>query len=224
MTDYSAMIVSLKLALASTAFLLLLAVPGAYILANKQFKGKLLLESLIGLPLVLPPTVLGYYLLTAMGANGPLGKAWLALTGHPLAFTFTGIVCAGVVHGLPFAVQPAKAAFERIDRRLMEMAQVMGLGPAQTFFKVALPNAAHGIAAAAVLVFAHAVGEFGVVLMVGGAITGRTKTASIAVYEYVENMQYREAAAMSLALAVFSLLVLTAVNHLNRGRAGGDHA
>jgi len=215
--DLAPLYLSAKLSLVTTLFLLVLATPVAYLMAFKSFRGKFILESLIGLPLVVPPTVLGFYLLIIMGNNGFLGRFWLKLTGESLAFTFAGLVAASLVYSLPFAVQPIKASFEKIDLRLLEMAQVLGLSGRQTFFKIAIPNAINGICAGAMLVFAHTMGEFGVILMVGGSIPRETKVASIAVYEYVENMQYQEAAALSLVMVLGSYLVLLLVNYLNSG-------
>lgn len=217
--DLAPLYLSAKLAFITTFVLLICATPVAFLMAFKSFKGKFVLESLIGLPLVVPPTVLGFYLLLVMGNNGFLGRFWTNLTGWPLAFTFAGLVVASVVYSFPFAVQPIKASFEKIDLRLLEMAKVLGLSDSQTFFKIALPNASNGICAAAILVFAHTMGEFGVILMVGGSIPNETKVASIAIYEYVENMQYQEAAALSLVMVIGSYLILLLVNYLNSGLA-----
>ncbi len=213
--DFTPLILSAKLALVSTFLLLLIALPTAYVLVYKKIRSKFLIESLIGLPLVVPPTVLGFYLLILMGPRGFLGRGWAALTGRPLAFTFAGLIGASLVQGFPFAVQPIKAAFEKLDRRLLEMAYVLGLTPLQTFFKVVIPNTTNGLIAAAILAFAHTMGEFGIILMVGGSIPDKTKVASIAVYEYVENLQYHEAAVMSLIMIAMSYAVLLVVNYLN---------
>jgi len=187
-----------------------------------RFRGKVLVEALIGLPLVVPPTVLGFYLLVAMGPQGIVGRAWQQVTGGPLVFTFAGIVAASLVHGLPFAVQPLKAAFEKIDPRLLESAQILGCSRVESLFRVLLPNIKNGLIGAAVLAFAHAMGEFGVVLMVGGSIPGQTKVASIAIYEYVEALRYREAWLLSLALVGASYLILLIVNSLSKepGKGG----
>lgn len=213
--DMVPLIISAKLAVISTIFLLVLAMPLAAVLVFGKFPGRFLADSLVSLPLVLPPTVLGFYLLMLMGPNGAVGKAWSSWAGGPLVFTFTGITLAAMVHSLPFAVQPLKTAFEKIDKRLLEMASVLGASPMAIFFRVVLPNSLGGIAASAILAFAHTMGEFGVILMIGGSIPGQTKVASIAIYEYVEAMHYREAAYMSLVLVVFSYLVLVGVNLLN---------
>ena len=213
--DFTPLILSAKLALVSTVLLLIIALPVAYILVYKNFSGKFFLESLVGLPLVVPPTVLGFYLLVLMGPKGFLGQGWTALTGWPLAFTFAGLVGASLVQGFPFAVQPIKAAFEKLDHRLLEMAYVLGLTPLQAFFKVIIPNTINGLIAAAILAFAHTMGEFGIILMVGGSIPDKTKVASVAVYEYVENLQYHEAAVMSLIMVAMSYAILLLVNYLN---------
>lgn len=215
MMNYTPLLLSAKLSLVSSVLLLLIAIPVAYLMSYQKFRAKFFIESLIGLPLVVPPTVLGFYLLISMGPKGLLGLGWAGLTGRPLAFTFIGIALATMVHGFPFAVQPLKAAFEKVDRRLLEMAYVLGLSPIQAFFKIVLPNTWSSVAAAAILVFAHSMGEFGVILMVGGSIPGQTKVASIAIYEYVENMQYQEAAMLSFAMVLLSYLVLLLVNYLN---------
>lgn len=217
--DYSPLLLSAKLALICTVVLLIIATPIAYFLAFKNFKGKFLFEALVGLPLVVPPTVLGFYMLVLMGPQGPLGQGWAFLTGKSLAFTFSALILASLVHGLPFAVQPIKASFEKIDGRLLEMAYVLGQSPTQAFFKVILPNTINGLTAAAMLAFAHTMGEFGVILMVGGSIPGETKVASIAIYEFVENLQYSQAATMSLILMASSYMMLAAVNYLNRTKS-----
>ncbi|MGW8161797.1 MAG: molybdate ABC transporter permease subunit, partial [Desulfobulbales bacterium] len=199
----------------STALLLLVAIPLSALLVFVRFPGKMLADGLISLPLVLPPTVLGFYLLMLMGPRGILGKVWSTMADGPLVFTFAGIMIAAMIHSLPFAVQPLKASFEKIDRRLLEMASVLGSSPGGIFFRVILPNSLGGVAASAILAFAHTMGEFGVILMIGGSIPGRTKVASIAIYEYVEAMRYREAAYMSLILVGMSYAVLLGVNALN---------
>lgn len=214
--DLTPLYLSAKLSLISTLILLAVAMPLAALLVFVRFPGRFLADSLVNLPLVLPPTVLGFYLLVIMGPDGPVGRAWAALSGGTMVFTFGGIVLAAMVHSLPFAVQPLKTAFEKIDRRLLEMADVLGSPPIAVFFRVILPNATGGIAASAVLAFAHTMGEFGVILMVGGSIPGRTRVASIAIYEYVEAMRYREAAMLSLVLVMISYAILLLVNYLNR--------
>lgn len=220
--DLTPLYLSAKLSLVSTVILLILAMPLAALLVFVPFPGRFLVDSLVNLPLVLPPTVLGFYLLVIMGPDGSVGRLWTSLSGSPIVFTFSGIVVGAMVHSLPFAVQPLKAAYEKIDRRLLEMADVLGSSPVSTFFRVILPNATSGIAASAILAFAHTMGEFGVILMIGGSIPGRTKVASIAIYEYVEAMRYREAAILSLILVVISYAILLMVNALNKRSSQHD--
>ncbi len=219
--DISALCLSAKLAFLTTVILIVVSAPVAYWCAFCRFSVKPFVEALISLPLVMPPTVLGFYLLLAMGPQGILGRLWEHLTGNRLCFTFTGIVLASLVYSLPFAVQPLKAAFEKIDNRILESATVLGCSRTQTFYRVIIPNSLNGIIVAAILTFAHTMGEFGVVLMVGGSIPDETKVASIAIYEYVEALKYKEANILSLALAITSYLVLVAVNFLNRGKRNG---
>lgn len=218
--DLTPLYLSAKLSLICSALLLAVALPLCCLLVFSRFPGKFLLDGLVSLPLVLPPTVLGFYMLIFMGPQG-IGPMWENLTGGQLVFTFTGILIAAMVHSLPFAVQPLKASFEKIDHRLLEMAAVLGCSPVATFFKVIIPNAINGIAASAILTFAHTMGEFGVILMIGGSIPGTTKVASVAIYEYVEAMQYREAALLSLFLVGISYAVLLIVNFLNQRTSHG---
>ena len=213
--DLLSLYVTLKLAAAATIILLIVAAPIAYALAYLRFPGKSLFEALIYLPMALPPTVIGFYLIIAMGPRGVVGKAWGALTGGSLLFTFIGITVAAVVYSIPFAVQPMKAAFQKIDPRLLENAYVLGLSRFAAFVRVVLPNSVSGIVAAAVLVFLHSIGAFGVLLMVGGSVPGVTKVASIAVYEAVEAMDYRTAGLMSLCFIPISYAFLLLVNRLN---------
>lgn len=221
MMDFSPLVLSLQLSLVSTVILLLLAAPLTYVLAYGRFRGKILVEALVGLPLVLPPTVLGFYLLMVLGPEGVIGSIWQAVSGQPLLFTFIGIVIASMFHSLPYAVQPLRAAFEKIDPRLLETAAVLGCSPVSAFFRVVLPNARGGLVASAVLAFAHTMGEFGVILMVGGSIPGKTRVASIAIYEYVEALRYQEAWQLSIALVIISYIVLLLVSYLNRGTRYG---
>jgi molybdate transport system permease protein len=198
--DWSSLFLSLKLALATTTVLMILTAPLACLLVYSRLPGRSFLEAFINLPLALPPTVVGFYLLLLMGPGGVLGRIWEGSTGSPLLFTFAGIVLASIVYSIPFALQPMRAAFEKIDRRLIESAQVLGLSAPSIFLRVILPNSLSGLAASAILVFLHTLGAFGVVLMVGGSIPGETRVASIAIYEAVEMLQYGNAALMSLAL------------------------
>ncbi len=214
--DYAPLLLSLQLAGVTTIFLLLIAAPLAYILIFWPMRGMAFIESLVGLPLVLPPTVFGFFLLMVMGPEGVVGRLHQAAMGRPLLFTFGGIVLAATLHGIPYAVQPLKSTFAKLDHRLLESAAVLGCSRVSSFFRVVLPNSLPGIAGAAVLSFAHTMGEFGVILMIGGSIPGETRVASIAVYEYVEAMRYHEAWQLSLALLLVSYLILLAVNLMEK--------
>lgn len=205
---------SFKLSVVTTAALLAIGAMLAYVLVYRTVPARSVVDALITLPMVLPPTVLGFYLLVVMGPRGTIGSAWQGLTGSSLLFTFTGIVMASILYSLPFAVQPLKAAFARIDRRILENAAVLGLSPLAIFFRVVVPNSLAGFAAAAILVFLHTMGEFGVILMVGGSIPGETRVASIAIYEAVESLRYRDAWIMSLVLALMSFAFLIVVNRI----------
>jgi molybdate transport system permease protein len=207
---------SLKLASCVAALLLVIAMPIAYWLAFTAWRGKFLLEAVVALPLVLPPTVLGFYALLAMGPAGPLGQFWNAAFGHGLAFTFGGLVIASVFYSFPFAVQPLMGAFESIDRRLLSASAVLGASPWRTFRSVILPLSLPGIVTSVVLCFAHTLGEFGVVLMVGGSLPGVTRTASIAIYDQVQSLEYGQANRMALVLLCISFLVLALVYAVNR--------
>jgi molybdate transport system permease protein len=213
--EWAPLFVSAKLALATTVLLMILAAPLAYVMSHIRFPGRSLCEALINLPLVLPPTVLGFYFLLVMAPKGPAGRLWDRLTGTSLVFSFSGILIASVVYSLPFAYQPMKAAFAKIDHRLLESAYVLGLSPFSAFFRVVLPNSVAGLASSAILVFVHTLGEFGVILMVGGSIPGQTKVASIAIYEAVEALRYREAGLMSLTLMPVCYAVLLLVTRLS---------
>jgi len=214
--DFLPLYLSAKLAVITTSVLILIAAPLAYFLVHVKWPGKFLFEALINLPIALPPTVIGLYLLYLMGPKGYVGTIWGEVFGGTLLFTFTGIVIATAVYSLPFAVQPIKATFEKMDHRLRENAYVLGLSPVATFFRVMIPNSINGIAAAAILVFLHSMGAFGVILMVGGSISGETRVASIAIYEAVETMNYREAWLLSLAFVPISYFFLLLVNRLTR--------
>ena len=207
---------SVRLAGCVAAILLMVGTPLAYWLAQTKWRGKFLVESVVALPLVLPPTVLGFYLLLAMGANGPLGKLWMAWFGHTLAFTFVGLVVASVLYSLPFAVQPLAVAFESVDARLLDAAAVLGAGRWRTFREIILPLSIRGVVTAAVLSFAHTLGEFGVVLMVGGNIPGITRTISIDIYDHVQSLDYGAANRMAVALLLISFAVLSSIYAVNR--------
>jgi molybdate transport system permease protein len=211
-----ALLLSLRLASCVSAILFATGMPVAYWLAYSQWRGKFLVESVVALPLVLPPTVLGFYLLLAMGPQGPLGKLWLAAFGHGLAFTFPGLVIASVVYSLPFTVQPLVASFEGVDRKLLDASSVLGAGSLRTFWRVILPMSIPGVLTALVLGFAHTLGEFGVVLMVGGNLPGITRTVSIDIYDRVQSLDYASANRMALILLVLSFAVLSVVYGVNR--------
>jgi molybdate transport system permease protein len=221
--DVNALLLSLKLAGLTTVILLLLGTPLAWWLARSRWRYKFLLEALVALPLVLPPTVLGFYLLVALGPNGPIGGLMEALGGRPLAFTFAGLVVGSVFYSLPFVVQPLQNAFHAVGRRPMEVAATLGASPVDRFFSVALPLARPGFLTAAVLGFAHTLGEFGVVLMIGGNIPGSTQVISIAIYDHVEALEYGRAHWISGGLLLFSFALLLLVYGLNR-RASGARA
>jgi molybdate transport system permease protein len=207
---------SLRLAFCVAAILLLLGMPLAYWLSQTRWRGKFLVESVVALPLVLPPTVLGFYLLIVMGADGPLGRLWTAWFGHTLAFTFAGLIFASVLYSLPFAVQPLVMAFESIDTRLLDAAAVLGAGRWRIFRQILLPLSIPGVITASVLSFAHTLGEFGVVLMVGGNIPGVTRTVSIDIYDHVQSLDYSAANRMAMALLFISFAVLSTVYAVNR--------
>ena len=211
-----ALLLSMRLAATVSLLLLALALPLAYALVFFRWRGKFLVESVVALPLVLPPTVLGFYALVAMGPRGLLGKLWQSLFGHPLAFTFAGLVIASLVYSLPFAVQPLVVSFESLDRRLLDASAVLGAGRARTFFRIILPLAWPGVLTSLVLSFAHTLGEFGVVLMVGGNLPGATRTVSIDIYDRVQSLDYAGAQQTALLLLVVCFAVLSIVHGVNR--------
>ena len=211
-----ALLLSIRLAATVSAVLLLLAVPLAYWLSFTNWHGKFLVEAVVALPLVLPPTVLGFYALIALGPHGVIGKVSQALFGHPLAFTFTGLVIASLVYSLPFAVQPLLNSLESLDRRLLDASAVLGAGDTRTFFRIILPLAWPGVITALVLSFAHTLGEFGVVLMVGGNLPGITRTISLDIYDRVQALDYAGAHQTALLLLLISFVVLSIVYGLNR--------
>jgi molybdate transport system permease protein len=214
--NFNAIFLSLRLAATVAIILSLIALPLAYWLAFTRWRGKFLLESVVALPLVLPPTVLGFYALILLGPRGAIGKLAQNIFGHPLAFTFTGLVFASLLYSLPFAVQPLMNSFESLDRRLLDASAVLGATPLRTFSKVILPLSWPGLLSALVLSFAHTLGEFGVVLMVGGNLPGITRTASIDIYDRVQAMDYSGAHAMSVLLLAISFVVLAIVYAVNR--------
>ncbi len=214
--DWAAISLSLRLAAWTTGLLLVLGLPIAGWLASSRWRWKFLVEAVVALPLVLPPTVLGFYLLLALGPRSPLGRAFESLTGHTLPFSFEGLLLASVLYSLPFAVQPFTAALASVDRRLIEASWCLGVSRFQTFVRVVLPLSATGILSGMVLTFAHTLGEFGVVLMVGGNLEGRTRTASISIYDAVQALDYTSAGNTALLLLVFSFLVLALTYGLQR--------
>jgi len=214
--DLLALGITLKLAFITTLILLIIGTPLAWWLSRSQWRYKFLLEAIIALPLVLPPTVLGFYLLLLLGQNGPLGGLLQALGGSPLAFSFSGLVIGSVVYSLPFVVQPLQDACSAIGYRSMEVAATLRASPLDRFFTVAVPLARPGFLTGAVLGFAHTVGEFGVVLMIGGNIPGETQVVSIAIYDHVESLEYSNAHWLSGLLLLMSLLMLLAVYGFNR--------
>jgi molybdate transport system permease protein len=219
--DWQPVMLTLKLAGVTTLLLLLLGTPIAWWLARTQAWYKQPLTAVVALPLVLPPTVIGFYLLLLLGPNGPVGKLTQTLGLGTLAFTFEGLVVASVFYSLPFAVQPLQNAFENLGKRPLEVAATLRASPWDRFISVALPLARPGFLTAAVLAFAHTVGEFGVVLMIGGNIPGETKVLSVAIYDHVETLEYGQAHLLSagmLGLAFVILLTLYLINgRLNRG-------
>lgn len=208
MMDWSSISLSVELALITLIILLPAAIAVARWLAVTRFKGKSWVEGLLALPLVLPPTVIGYYLLVAMGNQTALGRIYGWLTGHTLAFSFSGLVAASIVFNVPFAVQPMQRAFEAIAPDIREAAQCCGLTFWQAFRRIELPLAWPGVLSAAVMTFAHTLGEFGVVMMVGGNIPGETKTVAISIYDKVQSFDEQSAGAMSLLLLVISLVTV----------------
>lgn len=217
--DLAALALSLVLAGATTLVLLLLGLPLAWWLVVSRARWRPLVEAVVALPVVLPPTVLGFYLLVLLAPDAPLGRAFAAAAGHPFPFSFAGLLCASVLYSLPFAVQPFTAALAGVDPRLLEASLVLGASPARTFLRVALPLAWRGVAAGAVLAFAHTLGEFGVVLMVGGAVPGRTRTLSIALFDQVQALEYGQAHRTAGVLLACAFAVLVAVSVLQRRRA-----
>jgi molybdate transport system permease protein len=214
--DWTAILLTLKLASLVCVVLMAIALPIAYWLAFSSWKWKFLIESIVALPLVLPPTVLGFYVLVALGARSPLGRLWAGWTGHPLAFTFEALVIASILYSLPFAVQPLASSFSQVDPNLLDASATLGADRLQTFTRVVLPLSLHGALAAAVLSFAHTVGEFGVVLMVGGNLPGVTRTVSISIYDDVQGLNFAAANQTALALLIFSFVVLAVVYALIR--------
>ena len=214
--DLIALGVTLKLAGLTTLILLLVGTPLAWWLSRTRWRYRFLIEAVVALPLVLPPTVLGFYLLIALGPHGPIGGMMESLGAQPLAFTFTGLVIGSVFYSMPFVIQPLQGAFTAIGKRPMEVAATLRASPLDRFLTVAVPLARPGFITAAVLGFAHTVGEFGVVLMIGGNIPGQTQVLSIAIYDHVETLEYTHAHWLSGGLLLLSFLLLMLVYGLNR--------
>ena len=213
---WDAIALTLQLAASATAVLLVLATPLAWWLSQTRSGWRAPIGALVTLPLVLPPSVLGFYLLVAMGPHGPLGQVTQALGWGVLSFTFTGLLIGSVIFSLPFAVQPMQNAFESMGARPMEVAFTLRASPADAFFSVALPLARPGLVTAAILTFAHTVGEFGVVLMIGGNIPGKTRVVSTQIYGHVEAMEYAQAHWLAGGMVVFSFAVLLALSMLRK--------
>ncbi len=218
--DLSALALSMKLAGLTTAVLVVLGLPLASWLATTRFRGRFLVEAVVALPLVLPPTVLGFYLLVGLGPRTAPGGLFQAVLGHPFPFSFAGLLVASVLYSLPFAVQPFAGALAGVDRRYVEASHTLGVSRLGTFFKVTLPLAWPGVLAGAVLTFAHTLGEFGVVLMVGGNIPGQTRTMSIAIFDHVEALEYGAAHRTAGLLLLVSFAVLALVYGLQGLRGG----
>jgi molybdate transport system permease protein len=214
--NWQAFGLTIELAAVVSAILLVVGLPLASWIAFSRWRWKFLVEAMVGLPIVLPPTVLGFYVLVALGSRSPLGRWWQSLTGHTLAFTFTGLVIGSVLYSLPFAVQPFAASFSSVDRKLLAASATLGASPLSTFFRVVVPLSMPGLVTGVALAFAHTMGEFGVVLMIGGNIPGVTRTVSIDIYDQVQASNYASANAMALLLLVFCFAVLTMIYGLNR--------
>jgi len=214
--DWQAFRLTVELAVVVSAILFVVGLPLAYWIAFSRWRWKFLVEAMVALPIVLPPTVLGFYVLVALGSQSPLGRWWQSLTGHTLAFTFSGLVIGSILYSLPFAVQPFTTSFSSVDRKLLAVSATLGASPLRTFFLVVIPLSVPGLLTGVVLAFAHTMGEFGVVLMIGGNIPGVTRTVSISVYDQVQSSNYAAANAMALLLLVFCFAVLTVVYGLNR--------
>lgn len=219
--DISALWVTFKLATIVMIVLLMVCVPIAYLLAKGRFRGKRYVQAACNLPMVLPPTVLGFGLLFVMGPYSVIGSFWISLTGSSLTFSFLGLVLGSLLYSLPFGILPMQAAFEKIDDDLIEAGRALGLSSLQTFFYVVLPNSRGGLAASAALIFAHTVGEFGVALMIGGSIPHKTRVISIAIFEHTESINYEAAAILSLVLLVVSYISLVFIGKSSTGEVGG---
>jgi len=218
LTEFTAVWLTLQLAATTTLLLLLLGTPLAWWLAHSRSRARPIVEAITSMPLVLPPTVIGFYLLLLFSPNNPLGDFWFTLTGSTLAFSFSGLVLASMLYSLPFMVQPLVNAFAAVDVRLREAAATLGATPGDTFRNLVLPLSKRGFVTACVLTFAHTIGEFGIVLMVGGNIPGETRVISIAIYEQVETLNYTQAHILSGGLLVLAFASLCTV-YVANGRS-----
>lgn len=216
MSSLAPLFLSVQLASVTTIVLILVGTPLAWWLSQTPSRWKPVAQAIVAMPIVLPPTVLGFYLLILLGPHGAIGSWWVNLTGSALTFSFTGLVIASCVYSLPFAVQPLQGAFESLPRQTLEFAWTQGASKRDAFFAVAVPMSIRGFIGAAVLSFAHTLGEFGVVLMVGGNIPGETRVVSIAIYDHVETLNYGAAHQLSLVLLAFAFVVLTGMFIVNR--------
>src|SRR5437667_1194241 len=214
--NWEALITTRELAVTTSVVLMVIALPLGYWVAFSKRRWKFLVEAVVALPIVLPPTVLGFYVLIAMGPQSPLGRFYESVAGHGLPFTFEGLVIASVLYSLPFAVQPIAAAFGSIDRKYIEASWMLGVSNLETFFRVIIPQSWSGVLTGLVLSFAHTLGEFGVVLMVGGNIPGVTRTLSIDIFDQVQSLNYSSAATTSATLLIISFVILSIVYALNR--------
>jgi len=214
--DWPAITLTAKLAVTVCAILAVLALPLAYWVTFSRWRWKFLVESVVALPLVLPPTVLGFYILVSLGPHSPLGRWCESWFGHRLPFTFQGLLVASILYSLPFAVQPAAAAFAMVDQNLISASSILGASGWRTFFRVILPLSTGGVITGVVLTFAHTIGEFGVVLMVGGNIPGTTRTVSISIFDQVQSLNFTAANHMALVLLLFSFVTLSVTYALNR--------
>jgi molybdate transport system permease protein len=214
--DWQAFGLTIRLAVLVAGILAVLALPLAYWITYSRWRWKFLAEALVALPIVLPPTVLGFYVLLALGSRSPFGRWWQGLTGHTLAFTFAGLVVGSIIYSLPFAVQPFAASFAAVDSRLLAASATLGASKLRTFFRVIVPLSVPGLVTGVALSFAHTMGEFGVVLMVGGNIPGVTRTVSIDIYDQTQALNYAAANQTAVVLLVISFFVLSSVYALNR--------
>ncbi len=214
--DWQAIWLTIRLASLVAAILLVLGIPVAYWITYSRWRWKFLAEAIVALPVVMPPTVLGFYVLFALGPRSPLGKWWIMMTGHTLAFTFAGLVIGSILYSLPFAVQPFAASFGAVDEDLIHASATLGASKLRTFFRVVLPLSISGLVTGVALSFAHTMGEFGVVLMVGGNIPGVTRTVSIDIYDQVQAANYPAANHTAVLLLAVAFVILSVVYGLDR--------